>query len=395
MNQNTSLERMVAGWMADETVGAISDRQVHQILDITARQRPWPRWLAVLREPPMHAQSRVVVGSPTQRLLVLGALVLLAAGAVLVAGAALLLRSQPVADDCGKVPLVSGSLPAPAASTELPDPFSIVAEYSATNLGLDRPLGMAVGPNCDIYVTDLSDRVSQYSPDGKLVRRWGGIGIDPGKFHFETRYPEGNDQGAIAVGPDGNVYVSDSGNWRVQVFSAEGSFIRQFGSQGKGDGQFTIPFDLGVDASGNVYVEDDFLMRLSKFSPDKGFVWSVDKSTDAALDGHGHSPTVDGQGRILVINDDKDRLVYLDPDGHVLGSFASGGGCSTAVDHAGYVFVTACEGAYVNVFDAGHRQVAGSTGRGIGAPRFGPGGEVVALGPDGQLQMLSVRLPGS
>lgn len=395
MTQNTSLERMVVQWMADETVGAISDHQVDQILDITARQRPWPRWLAVLREPPMSAQSRVVVGSPTQRLMILGALVLLAATAVVVVGAALFFRTPPETGDCGKVPtLAAGAAPTLPAGADPSDPFTIVARYPATQQGLDTPLGLAVGPNCDIYVTDMDNHVSQFAPDGTLIRRWGGAGTEPGFFKFGPAYPDGNPQGAIAVGPDGKVYVSDSANWRVQVFTADGVFIREFGDNGTGDGQFTIPFDLGVDAAGNVYVEDDYLMRLTKFAPDGTFVWSVDGTDDPILEGHSHSPVIDDQGRIVTVNDENGMVVYLDAGGRVLDSFA-GGGCFVSLDHAGNLFVANCGHEDVKVFDASHTQIAVSVGRGIGAPQFGPGDEVVAIGKDGSIQILAVRLPGS
>jgi DNA-binding beta-propeller fold protein YncE len=64
----------------------------------------------------------------------------------------------------------------------------------------------------------------------------------------------------------GAVYVSDSDNHRVQVFTPDGGFIAKFGAIGTAPGQFTIPFDLGADADGSLYVTDDGLMRLTKFS---------------------------------------------------------------------------------------------------------------------------------
>jgi DNA-binding beta-propeller fold protein YncE len=66
-----------------------------------------------------------------------------------------------------------------------------------------------------------------------------------------------NPHGSVMIGPDGAVYISDSDNHRVQVFTADGHFIRAFGSLGSDPGQFTIPFDLGVDGVGNVFVTRD------------------------------------------------------------------------------------------------------------------------------------------
>jgi outer membrane protein assembly factor BamB len=100
MSQQMSLERMVAEWMADETAGGVPDPVLDQIEMTTSGMRPLPRWLAVVREPSMRIQSRVAVGMPARQLALIGALILLAAVAILGVGAALLLRPpQPTTDD--------------------------------------------------------------------------------------------------------------------------------------------------------------------------------------------------------------------------------------------------------------------------------------------------------
>src|SRR4029079_6915965 len=143
--------------------------------------------------------------------------------------------------------------PAPTAA-DLPDPFSVLATYTPDQLGLNAPIGIAVGPAGDVYVTDLSDRVTQLDKTGNVVRRWRGTGSDPGKFDFSPASSGENVHGSIAAGPDGKVYVSDLDNHRVQVFTADGAFIRECGSFGAEPGQFQIPFDLSADAGGSVYV---------------------------------------------------------------------------------------------------------------------------------------------
>jgi hypothetical protein len=58
MSQQLGLERMVAGWMADEATG-IPEDLADQVFAITSATRPAPRWVAVLREPPMRVRSHV------------------------------------------------------------------------------------------------------------------------------------------------------------------------------------------------------------------------------------------------------------------------------------------------------------------------------------------------
>ena len=100
MSNPMSIERMVSDWMADEVARGVADEVVDQILSDTGRRRPARRWLALLQEPPMRLERQVAVGSPTSRLVLTVALIVLAFAVAVGVGAAVLLRSQPApADD--------------------------------------------------------------------------------------------------------------------------------------------------------------------------------------------------------------------------------------------------------------------------------------------------------
>ena len=94
MNQWMSLERVVATLMADEAAGtsASAEQLSDQIITATGRQRPAPRWLALLQESSMSAQSRVVVGSPALRLGLVALLLLALTIAGVTVGALLINR---------------------------------------------------------------------------------------------------------------------------------------------------------------------------------------------------------------------------------------------------------------------------------------------------------------
>ena len=71
----------------------------------------------------------------------------------------------------------------------------------------------------------------------------------------------------LAIDGDGNVYVSDQGNDRVQVFDAQGRFLRKWGIRGSGDGEFSQPQGLAIDGNGDVYVSDQSNHRILVFKP--------------------------------------------------------------------------------------------------------------------------------
>lgn len=234
----------------------------------------------------------------------------------------------------------------------------ITARYTAKSLGLMDASSLAVGPDGDLNVTDISERVTVISPAGKVLRRWGGRGRGPGEFRLT--YTDRSDIHAkIAVGTGGLVYVSDSGNARIQVFTAHGRYLRQFGSFVSGEEQFLAPFDIAVDDAGNVYVVDDQLRTPRKFTPTGTFVWQVggSGSPEPDLIGHLRLNAIDAHGRLVVVNDDNGRLVYLDRDGREVEAFKSGG-CDATVDSFGFIYADDCGVGTVAVFDRTHQLVA-------------------------------------
>ena len=299
---------------------------------------------------------------------------------------------------------------AAAGSTALPNPFTVLARYGVKPLGLDHPVALAIGPDGNLYVTDDSQRVTVISPAGKVMRRWGKPGTAPGEFKFIGGDPTtpANVNGKITVGRNGMVYVADSGNARVQVFSPQGRFIRQFGSLGSQKGQFLSPGDLVVDGSGNLYVADDQSQTLAKFSPTGKVIWQIggSSSSDQDLLGHFHTATIDAHGRLVMVNDDQHRVLYIDPSGHKVDAFSpnyssltEGNVCEATVDAAGNTYLSGCGESSTEpslVYDRAHRLIAKWPGTKYSlshSPVFGPDDEVFALATDESILRLRITLP--
>lgn len=131
---------------------------------------------------------------------------------------------------------------------------------------LSRPSDVAVTLDGGrIYVVDsggiTSDRhqVVMYDREGELLGNFGVRGQGEGEFNLPV---------SLAVAPNGQVYVLDSGNFRVQVFDADGGYVRAFGQLGRGFGDFARPRGIAIDADGNVYVTDAAFRNFQIFTAD-------------------------------------------------------------------------------------------------------------------------------
>ena len=67
------------------------------------------------------------------------------------------------------------------------------------------------------------------------------------------------------MSPEGDVFVADTGNKRVQVFDADGNFLREFGGWGTGPGQLDEPVGIAVSPDGTVAVADTWNLRVQLF----------------------------------------------------------------------------------------------------------------------------------
>ena len=177
MTTDKAFEREVAAAMAELASVGDADEAIDQILAITSRSRPMPRWLALLKEPPMRTSSEVLTGSPTLRrvavLVITLVLIVAAAGAIVAATRVL----QP---------------PAPA----LPDPFGVARNgalayeamgdiYTSGPTG-DHPVAIITGSAVDSRPSYSRDgtmisfvRRESASPDRLMVARSDGTGAVP------------------------------------------------------------------------------------------------------------------------------------------------------------------------------------------------------------------------
>lgn len=208
---------------------------------------------------------------------------------------------------------------------------------------LTKPLGIDVDAQGNLYVADGTARaIMVYTRDGKFLRKIGGpkvferlssVTVDaPGQRVFVTdiggvssdqhkvRVFDSNtgvhlfDLGKrgigpgefnlprdVAIGVNGQIYVVDGGNFRVQVFDRTGRYLNSFGSVGKQMGNFARPKEIATDASGNVYVVDAAFGNFQIFNAEGDLLMFI-----------GERSETDGPARYMLPSG-----IYVDEDGRV------------------------------------------------------------------------------
>jgi len=204
----------------------------------------------------------------------------------------------------------------------------------------------------NIYVVDTdNNRIQKFDGEGKFIFKWGTSGT--GKEQFNNPY-------GIAIDKEGYIYVTDQDNYRIQKFSPQGEYLLEWGSKGEGDGQFDKPRGIAVDEYENVFVVDSGKNnRIQRFDTEGKFLgkWGSKGTGESQFD----SPlgiAVDPYGYLYVADNYNNRIQKFDGKGKFIckwgiegnkeGEFFNPGGI--VIDSAGRVYVADTGNHRIQVF---------------------------------------------
>ena len=197
-----------------------------------------------------------------------------------------------------------------------------IGSRGSGDLQFDTPCGIAVRGDI-IYVADTNNHcIQKLTLSGNFVSKFG---TEKGSNNYLS-LPRG-----VCLDHDGRVFVADSGNSRVNVFSGDGTFLYRIGESSN---TLDFPWDLAFDPSGNLHVADSGLKCVKVFSPRGDYVIAeygrgqLNAARYIAINEEGYSFVSDGT---LSIFDSQHKLVYrtadmdsmgvaLDRDGHIYAS---------------------------------------------------------------------------
>jgi sugar lactone lactonase YvrE len=278
------------------------------------------------------------------------------------------------------------ALAVPAAASAAFGPLGAFGTIGVGAGELESPGNLAVSPDGSIYVADYSNnRVDVFGTDGSFRFAFG-ANVDPAGGNVCTpasgcrpgessggaggmKFPE-----SVALDEEGNVYVADTSNSRIDVFTADGAFIRAFGAgvnpQGGGGDVCTaatgcetgaesgaaggLDLPRGLDVSGStVYVADTANNRIAVYGTDGTFryvfgadvnengtnVCAAGESCKAGLGGSAagelHEPQdvkSSSSGYLVVSDNRNDRIAVYEPDGTFVRAMGKGVNVKTSGD---------------------------------------------------------------
>jgi DNA-binding beta-propeller fold protein YncE len=134
---------------------------------------------------------------------------------------------------------------------------------------LNRPVGIALDKkrgwlwvantyNHEILAFDIKT--------GQIAKKIGKRGYKEGEFNFPN---------FIAVDKQGLIYITDFGNFRIQIFDSDGNFINDFGSFGDSPGYLSRPKGIALDSKGHIYIVDSALCNFQIFDKNGNFLFHV------------------------------------------------------------------------------------------------------------------------
>jgi DNA-binding beta-propeller fold protein YncE len=183
---------------------------------------------------------------------------------------------------------------------------------------ISTPYGIAISKFNEIYLTNAepSNLIMRFNENGKLIRYWGEYGKRNGEFDNPL---------GITIDEEGNVYIADNKNHRIQKFNREGTFLMKWGHKSDMPGNFIYPRGIAYK-NNQIYVSETDIPRVQIFNKNGKYLGKIKtephvpfhRPTGMAFDQNNHLYLVNrGLNMVLKLKQiigkyDLDAPLYLD-----------------------------------------------------------------------------------
>jgi streptogramin lyase len=186
----------------------------------------------------------------------------------------------------------------------------------------ERAHGLRIDPEDNIWATDVASNLAyKFDPDGRLQMVLGVKGHS-GEWHPFGHLRLLHEPNEAVVGPSGDIFVLQGhgkAESLVLKFDRDGNFIKSWGGKGNGPGQLNLPHSLVFDAQGLLYIADRNNARIQVFDADGNYIReSQHPGTPCGL-------FMGADQHIWLAHGHVGQIMKLDLNGNVVGVMANAG----------------------------------------------------------------------
>lgn len=152
------------------------------------------------------------------------------------------------------------------------------------------------------YISEYGefDRIQKFSPEGNFIKQWGGHGSEPGQFIRPQK---------MAIDSDDHIWVTDACNHRIQVFDTDGNLLKIWGKEGSQPGELYYPYDIILSPDKTVFICEFGNHRVQRFTHDGQSLgcWGSEGRQEGQL----YNPWAivrDSQGLLYVLDTNNHRV---------------------------------------------------------------------------------------
>jgi sugar lactone lactonase YvrE len=278
----------------------------------------------------------------------------------------------------------------PSSPPGVPLPVQFLWEADGDDERLQGVRALAVDAEGNAYVQDaFHHQIVKFDPDGRVLTRWGREGDGPGQFNFLRANGTQGYPGAIAVAPDGTIYVADD-NGRIQQFDPDGHYLGEWANKRGGPGRLEYAGSMTFDQQGHIWMNGGVAGSfIQKFGRDGTLLASWgDSGTGPDEWNQPGAFAFASDGTLYVSDSGNHRVKHVDAAGRTLSLFGGAGdgpgqfnlATGLAMDAEGNIYVGDNRGHRVQKFDAAGAYLGEFGERGTRPGQFNRVGQIALDG---------------